>query len=164
MELFLTGEAGWVGRGAAQRWQQREEGAAACRHSGGAWAAPERPLLSVCHVRVRLCTALTADLPASSRLVGPAPSLLGTALLLSHLLSRALAERPFATSDAPAWFEATARMVRGKLSEAAAGAPRDSLQAPAAIVAAVLGSGNPLAEVGWCGRLLGRGVVIRQGG
>lgn len=40
---------------------------------------------------------------------------MGTALLLSHLLSRALAERPFAASDAPAWFEATARLVRSKL-------------------------------------------------
>lgn len=40
---------------------------------------------------------------------------MGTALLLSHLLTRALAERPFAASDAPAWFEAVARLVRSKL-------------------------------------------------
>ncbi len=40
---------------------------------------------------------------------------MGTALLLSHLLTRTLAERPFAASDAPAWFEAVARLVRSKL-------------------------------------------------
>lgn len=73
--------------------------------------------------------------------------LLGSALLLSHLLCRALAERPFATSDAPAWFEATARMARAKLAEAAAGAPKDTLQLPAALLAAVLSRGNPVAEV-----------------
>ena len=56
-----------------------------------------------------------ADLPACPRLVAPAPALMGTALLLSHLLTRALAERPFAASDAPAWFEAVARLVRSKL-------------------------------------------------
>ncbi|KAI7840808.1 hypothetical protein COHA_005454 [Chlorella ohadii] len=76
----------------------------------------------------------------------PAPTLMGTALLLSHLLTRALAERPFAASDAPAWFEAVARLVRSKLQAAAAAAPKDSLQAPAALLSAVLGSGNPVAE------------------
>ncbi|PRW44890.1 apoptotic chromatin condensation inducer in the nucleus-like isoform X1 [Chlorella sorokiniana] len=86
------------------------------------------------------------DLPACPRLVAPAPALLGTALLLSHLLTRALAERPFATSDAPAWFEAVARLVRSKLQETAASAPKDSLQAPASLLTAVLGSGNPVAE------------------
>ena len=57
----------------------------------------------------------TADLPSCQRLAAPAPALMGTALLLSHLLTRALAERPFAASDAPAWFEATARLMRSKL-------------------------------------------------
>lgn len=47
--------------------------------------------------------------------MAPAPALMGTALLLSHLLTRALAERPSATSDAPAWFEAVAHLVRSKL-------------------------------------------------
>ena len=72
---------------------------------------------------------------------------MSAALLLSHLLSRALAERPWGTSDAPAWFEATAAVVRTKLREAAGGAPRDSLQLPATLLAAVLGAANPVAEV-----------------
>lgn len=61
------------------------------------------------------CRSAPADLPACPRLVAPAPALMGTALLLSHLLTRALAERPFAASDAPAWFESVARLVRSKL-------------------------------------------------
>ena len=48
-------------------------------------------------------------------LPAPASSVLGAAVLLSHLLSRALAERPFNSSDAPAWFEATAKLARRKL-------------------------------------------------
>ncbi|KAL4448648.1 hypothetical protein ABPG75_005867 [Micractinium tetrahymenae] len=86
------------------------------------------------------------DLPACPALGEQSTALLGSALLLSHLLCRALAERPFAASDAPAWFEATARMARSKLAEVAAGAPKDLLQLPATLLAAVLGSGNPVAE------------------
>lgn len=97
-----------------------------------------------------------ADLPACPALGEQSTALLGSALLLSHLLCRALAERPFAASDAPAWFEATARMARAKLAQAAAGAPKDSLQLPAALLAAVLGSGNPVAEV--------RGAVLTHWG
>lgn len=138
------------------------------------------------------------DLPPCLRLPAPAPAVMATALLLSHLLTRALAERPFAASDAPAWFEATARLVRAKLQvgcwvlcgwlsgvpaltytpvwrflpalashpsimpppfpqEAAASALKDTLQAPAAIMAAVLGASNPVAEVGAAGVRRGRG-------
>ncbi|KAL4855431.1 Reticulocyte-binding protein 2 a [Chlorella vulgaris] len=87
-----------------------------------------------------------ADLPACAPLSPPTTALMGTALLLSHLITRALAERPSATSDAPAWFETTASLARSSLQAAAAGAAKDSLQLPAAIVAAVLGSNNPVAE------------------
>ncbi|PSC67518.1 hypothetical protein C2E20_8825 isoform B [Micractinium conductrix] len=86
------------------------------------------------------------DLPACPRLGQQGVALMSAALLLSHLLSRALAERPWGTSDAPAWFEATAAVVRTKLREAAGGAPRDSLQLPATLLAAVLGAANPVAE------------------
>ncbi len=95
-----------------------------------------------------LASPAPTDLPACAALGEQSTVLLGAALLLSHLLCRALAERPFASSDAPAWFEATARMARAKLAEAAAGAPKDSLQLPAGLLAAVLGNGNPMAEVG----------------
>ena len=40
---------------------------------------------------------------------------MAAAVLLSHLLSRALAERPFNASDAPAWFETAAQLARAKL-------------------------------------------------
>lgn len=152
----------------------------------------------------RVCPrpASPADLPACPRLQGPAASVMSAALLLSHLLTRALAERPFATSDAPAWFEGTARVARTKLQvggqqgvrgrglegmmgrsarrmrsawaqlppalqpcsrlllacprvlqETSGTAPKDSLQEPAAIIAAVLGKSNPVAEAsGWGGQ------------
>ncbi|KAI3436380.1 hypothetical protein D9Q98_002434 [Chlorella vulgaris] len=87
-----------------------------------------------------------SDLPACALLSPPTTALMGTALLLSHLITRALAERPSATSDAPAWFEATASLARSSLQAAAAGAAKDSLQLSADIVADVLGSNNPVAE------------------
>ena len=63
----------------------------------------------------RLGAPCCADLPPCQLLLAPSSSALGVAVLLSHLLSRALAERPFNSSDAPAWFEATAKLARRKL-------------------------------------------------
>jgi uncharacterized coiled-coil protein SlyX len=56
-----------------------------------------------------------------------------------------LNDRPARTSDAPAWFEGAAALVRTQMAAAAAGAPPDSLQSPAAVLAAALGPQNPVA-------------------
>ena len=54
-----------------------------------------------------------ADLPQLPACLKAAPRpLLPTALLCAHLLDRALYERPAGVSDAPAWFEATAALIR----------------------------------------------------
>lgn len=53
-----------------------------------------------------------ADLSPLPALLAAAPPFLGTALVLSHLLERALHERPARSSDAPAWFEAAAALIR----------------------------------------------------
>lgn len=107
--LEAYGKGGW-GPGAGGQGCEGGAGAASavclkgCKH-------PPLPL----HAPLPPPLPLMADLPACQRLPEPAPAVMATALLLSHLLSRALAERPFAASDAPAWFEATARLVRAKL-------------------------------------------------
>lgn len=56
-----------------------------------------------------------------------------------------LHDRPAKSSDAPAWFEGAAAVVRQQLAALTAGAAPDSLQAPAALMAAALGPTHPVA-------------------
>lgn len=73
-----------------------------------------------------------------------APKALGAALELAHFLARALHDRPAKSSDAPAWFEACASLVRQQLTVLLRGAPADSLAAPAAVLSTALGPANPI--------------------
>jgi hypothetical protein len=68
-----------------------------------------------------------------------APASIGAALELAHFLDRALYDRPIRTSDAPAWFEAAAALVREQLRVAVRGAAPDSLEPWAAVLTAALG-------------------------
>jgi hypothetical protein len=81
------------------------------------------------------------DLPSALR---RAPKFIGVALQLAHFLGRMLYDRPAKRSDAPAWFEAAAAFVRRELATLTAAAPQDSLEAPAAILATVLGDSHPV--------------------
>lgn len=75
----------------------------------------------------------------------PLGRLLGGALVLAHLLGRMLHTRPAKTSDAPAWFEGAAELMRRRLRELAAGAPKDTLELPALVLRMALGPTNPVA-------------------
>lgn len=57
-----------------------------------------------------------------------------------------LHDRPAKVSDAPAWFESAAEIVRQELRELVVGAPQDSLQVPATLLSLVLGPDHPLAR------------------
>ena len=85
---------------------------------------------------------LGGDLPKALQ---KAPKTLGSALELAHFLNRMLYDRPARSSDAPAWFEEAAELVRNQLAELVRGAQPDSLEAYAAILAAALGNDNPVA-------------------
>ena len=65
-------------------------------------------------------------------LPGGAPPHLGAILVLAHFLDRTLALRPARQSDAPAWFESAAALVRRELQHLTQGAPkvRPTLLAP----------------------------------
>ena len=53
-----------------------------------------------------------------------APPHLGAILTLAHFLDRSLDQRPARQSDAPAWFEAAAALVRNELRTLTASAPK----------------------------------------
>ena len=87
-------------------------------------------------------------LPPGVKLPGAAaaaPRLLGAALVLAHLLARVLHTRAAGTADASAWVEGAAALARGQLAAQAAGAPKDSLELPATVLAAALGPADPVA-------------------
>jgi hypothetical protein len=75
-----------------------------------------------------------------------APKTLGSALELAHFLNRMLYDRPIRSSDAPAWFEGAAALVRKQLAELVRGAAPDSLEAYAAVLTTALGTDNPVAS------------------
>ncbi|GAB4817100.1 hypothetical protein N2152v2_004146 [Parachlorella kessleri] len=89
---------------------------------------------------------LCADLHIPTQLSAVPRPFLPTALLCAHLLDRCLADRPAKISDAPAWFEAAAATIREALQDSASGAPPDSLQAPAALLAGLLGPEHPVSQ------------------
>jgi len=74
-----------------------------------------------------------------------APKTLGSAFELAHFLNRMLYDRPARSSDAPAWFEGAAALVRKQLAELVGGAAPDSLEAYAAVLSTALGNDNPVA-------------------
>lgn len=57
-----------------------------------------------------------------------------------------LATRPAKTSDAPAWFESAAEIIRQELRSLVAGAPKDSLQQSSILLNIVLGAEHPVAK------------------
>ncbi len=78
--------------------------------------------------------------------VSQAAQLIGGALVLAHLLDRMLGDRPARVSDAPAWFEAAASLVRLQLRVLVIGAAENTLETPAALLAAALGEEHPVAR------------------
>lgn len=82
------------------------------------------------------------DLPKD---LAAAPKFLGGAFTLAYLLNVMLNDRPAKVSDAPAWFESAAALVRQELKEMVAGAAPDALRLPDSIVTFTLGVNHPVA-------------------
>jgi hypothetical protein len=72
---------------------------------------------------------------------------MGSVFKLAHLLDRMLYDRPAQSSDAPAWFETGAALVRNRVFELLRPSPPDSLEPYSACVSAALGPLHPVAEL-----------------
>lgn len=90
--------------------------------------------------------AFYKELGALPKSLHSAPRTLGSALELAHFLNRMLYDRPARSSDAPAWFEGAAALVREQLAVLVKAAPADSLETYAAILGVALGEENPIAS------------------
>ena len=75
-----------------------------------------------------------------------APKMLGSALVMAHLLNRTSVERPALVSDAPAWFEAAVGLMRRVLAESVSSAPADSLAPMANLLLGSIGFEHPVAR------------------